>query len=105
MVNVSSPPSLPSESLLVLHKLFLSHLEGALSQPSPCFGVIIENFVPHMDAYVEFVKNHERSIQTLEVCLTNPSFTAFLENHHSSRDCEAQRLKALLHKPVTRVSI
>jgi len=43
-------------------------------------------------------------IQVLDDCVANASFTAFLENHHCSHDCEAQQLRSLLHAPVTRVS-
>ena len=42
--------------------------------------------------------------QVFEDCLQNSSLAGFLENHHSSHDCEANQLKMLLHQPVNRVS-
>lgn len=44
------------------------------------------------------------SVQVLEECLVNPSLTDYLENYHSSHDCEAQHLKMLLQQPTGRVS-
>ena len=98
-----SPPS--SESLLMLHKLLLSRIEACVNEPSPQFGELMCQFIPHMNVYIEFVKKHDQSIKVLEACLNvNPSFTDFLENHHFSHDCDAQHLRMLLHQPVTRVS-
>ena len=106
-----SPPSIPppppnfSESLLMLHKLLLSRIEACVKEPSPQFGELMCQFIPHMNIYTEFVKKHDQSIKVLEACLNvNPSFTDFLENHHFSHDCDAQHLRILLHQPVTRVS-
>ena len=97
---------LSSESLLMLHKLLLSRIEACVSEPSPQFGALMCQFIPHMTIYTEFIKNHDQSIKVLEACLNaNPSFTDFLENHHFSHDCDAQHLRMLLHQPVTRVSV
>lgn len=101
----STPLSPFSESLLMLHKLLLSRIEACVKEPSPQFGELMCQFIPHMNVYTEFVKNHDQSIKVLEACLLNPSFTDFLENHHFSHDCDAQQLRMLLHQPVTRVSL
>ncbi len=89
----------------MLHKLLLSRIEACVREPSPQFGALMCQFIPHMTIYAEFIKNHDQSIKVLEACLnSNPSFTDFLENHHFSHDCDAQHLRMLLHQPVTRVS-
>ncbi len=55
--------------------------------------------------HIEVIVLFHVFLQMLEDCLQNSSLAGFLENHHSSHDCEAHQLKMLLHQPVTRVSI
>lgn len=88
----------------MLHKMFCSQLQQTLAQPSVRFGELLLAFLPHMEIYAEFIRNHDKSHRVLEDCLQNSSLAGFLENHHPSHDCEAHQLKTLLHLPVTRVS-
>lgn len=47
----------------MLHKLLCSHLKKILSQPSVRIGDLLLLFIPHMEIYAEFVRNHEKSIK------------------------------------------
>ena len=52
-----------SESLLMLHNIFCTHFEKTLSQPSGRFGELFLMFIPHLEIYAEFIRNHENSLK------------------------------------------
>lgn len=50
-----------SESLLMLHKVFCAHFERVLSMPSGKVGSLLLTFIPHLDLYSEFIRNHDKA--------------------------------------------
>lgn len=96
---------LNSEALLVLHRVTLLCMEHAISSPSPNFGHMFSCLLPLMKLYGDFVRNHQKCLDTLDHCLSHPTLSDFLENQHYSKDADAMQLKHLLYTPVTRTDI
>lgn len=45
----------------MLHKVFCAQFEKVLSLPSGRVGELLLAFIPHLDLYSEFIRNHDRA--------------------------------------------